>query len=90
MKLDRTYTEAHVRKLVMEAAKPFAHSEGSTGVTAWARRHNVAKGHLSSFLSGDRGPNSDVLNALGLEWKIVSVQRGRMDDALSVTQEPGK
>jgi hypothetical protein len=79
MKLDRTYAESAVRKMVLEAAKPFAHSEGSTGVTAWALRHNVAKGHLSSFLSGERGPCTDVLNALGLQWAIVSIQRAQLD-----------
>lgn len=82
MKLDRTYTEAAIRKLVRDAAKPFARSEGSTGVTAWARRHNIAKGHLSEFLDGSRGPNSDVLNALGLQWAIVSIQRANADIAI--------
>jgi len=83
MKLDRTYTEATVRKLVLAAGAAFAEKrEGSTGVTAWARRHNVNNGHLSQFLAGERGPDTDVLNALGLQWAIVSVQRAKADASL--------
>lgn len=45
--------------------------EGSTGMTAWAAAWGVKKSHLSQFMNGKRDhPMTDVLSALGLEWRI--------------------
>lgn len=43
----------------------------STGIAKWCKKHGVSKPHTSEFLSGKRVlPTSDILDALGLEWRI--------------------
>jgi hypothetical protein len=64
-------TEEQVRSLVLRRARPFAGRAGSTGVRAWAEAHGILTGHVSEFLSGKRGPATKMLNALGLEYRIV-------------------
>jgi hypothetical protein len=45
------------------------------GLRGWCEENNVASGHASEFLNGKRYPASDLLQALGLEWKIVPKEK---------------
>lgn len=69
--------EGEVRDLVRKRAARHAEREGSTGVTAWAKAKGVRKSHLSEFMTGKRAPTTDLLDALGLEWRIMRKRRGR-------------
>ena len=60
-----------VRALILRRAKPFRKYRGTTGVKAWCEAHGVAATHVSEFLNGKRGPTADMLDALGLEWRIM-------------------
>lgn len=64
-------TDDQVRDLIRKRAARHAKRKGSTGITAWARAKGVTKSHLSEFLAGKRSPTTDVLDALGLEYRIV-------------------
>jgi hypothetical protein len=61
----------HVRKLLLRRAKGFSRYKGNSGVGAWCKAHNVSRAHASEFLNGKRLPTTDLLNALGLEWRIM-------------------
>jgi hypothetical protein len=63
-------SEEQVRELVRKRAARFAKRKGSTGFSAWCRHNGVAKSHASEFMRGIRGPTSDLLSALGLEYRI--------------------
>lgn len=63
-------TEDAVRELVKQRAQRYALNKGSTGFTEWCRRKGVNKGHASDFMHGKKAPCSDLLKALGLEWRI--------------------
>jgi hypothetical protein len=63
--------EEEVRDLILRRAARYANRKGSTGVTAWGKAHGVSRSHLSEFMAGKRGPTSDVLDTLNLEWRIV-------------------
>lgn len=68
----RPVTEDEIRDLVRKQASPYATAKvGSTGVTIWGIMNGVHKGALSSFMAGKRAPGTDLLDALGLEWRIV-------------------
>lgn len=64
-------TEEEVRSLVLRRARPFVDRAGSSGVRAWAAAHGLPTGHVSEFLNGKRGPALKLLDALGLEYRIV-------------------
>lgn len=65
-------SEDDVRALVLaEARKCEDKPWRSTGVAKWCKLHNVNRGHVSEFMNGKRAPTSDLLNALGLEWRIM-------------------
>ena len=64
-------TEDEVRKLLLRRAKPYRKYRGTTGVSAWCDAHGVAKTHVSDFMNGRRRPMADLLDALGLEWRIM-------------------
>jgi hypothetical protein len=64
-------TQDQVRAMVLKAAKPFAKRHGSTGIYSWCKEKGVNRGHLSEFMSGERLPTTDILNALDLEWRIM-------------------
>lgn len=64
-----------VRKLLLRRAKPHQKYRGTTGVKAWCEAHGVAAAHVSEFLNGKRGPMSDLLEALGLEWRVMRKAR---------------
>lgn len=64
-----------VRKLLLRSAKPFAVYKGSTGVKGWCKANGVANSHACEFLNGQRNPTSDLLEALGLEWRVMRKQR---------------
>ena len=55
-------TADEVRALMDKRVKP--------SLTEWCRVHGVAKSHASEFLNGKRLPTTDLLDALGLEWRI--------------------
>lgn len=64
-------TPDDVREMLRVEFAKHIDRKGSTGMTAWAADWGVKKSHLSSFMTGKRDtPTSDVLNALGLEWRI--------------------
>lgn len=56
-------TEDQVRALVDRKARPNRNQ--------WCEATGVRKSHLSEFMAGKRRPTTDVLNALGLEYRIV-------------------
>ncbi len=59
-----------VRKLLMRQCKPYTGHKGF-GLRGWCAAHNVVPTHASEFLSGKRLPANDVLDALGLEWRVM-------------------
>lgn len=60
-------TENEVRILLRKAINDLG------GVRAWCRAADVrCNSHVSEFLTGKRSPSSEVLDALGLEYRIVS------------------
>lgn len=66
MKLD------HVRRLLLRKCKSYVASDGrGFGLKPWCRAHGVAPTHASDFLSGKRLPATDLLEALGLEWRVM-------------------
>jgi len=71
----KTMTLDEVRNKVREEAFEFqgtgARGRKGFGLRGWCEYHGVAVGHASEFLNGKRGPTSDLLEALGLEWRIV-------------------
>lgn len=61
-----------VRKLLLRKCKPYAAgAHTGFGLTAWCDAHGVAKTHASDFLAGKRNPGTDLLEALGLEWRVM-------------------
>lgn len=58
--------------LLTEARKLEAKPWRSTGVGLWCRKHGVHKGHVSEFLNDKRLPTTAILDALGLEWRIMA------------------
>lgn len=66
-------SEDDVRDLLTRRAR--------SGLRPWCRANAVSESHANEFLNGRRGPASDLLNALGLEYRIVR-KRVRGDQAL--------
>lgn len=64
-----------VKKMLLRRAKPYRKYRGTTGVKAWCEAHEVNRSHVSSFLSGKRHPGNDLLEALGLEWRVMKKSR---------------
>jgi hypothetical protein len=61
-----------VRELLREQAAPHAGKrKGSQGLKRWAMAHGIPPSRVSEFLAGTRSPNAAILDALGLEWRIV-------------------
>ncbi len=65
-----------VRKILIREGKKCQIYRGTSGVTAWCSEHGVSKARASEFLSGKRLPTTDILEALGLEWRVMR-KRGR-------------
>lgn len=59
-----------VRALLLARAAKFKIRARETHLGQWCKAHRVSKGHVSEFLNGKRLPTTDILNALGLEWRI--------------------
>jgi hypothetical protein len=68
-----------VRDLVARAIEPYSKSERFSGLTRWCNEHGVCKSAASQFMSGKRGPSSDLLDALGLEWQLVPARAPRSE-----------
>lgn len=64
-------TNEDVRKLLLRRAKPYRKYRGTTGVKPWCEAHGVHASHVSDFMTGNRNPAPDLLEALGLEWRIM-------------------
>lgn len=60
-----------VRKLLLRRAKGSAKYKNSTGVKAWCTENGVQNSHACEFLNGKRLPTTDLLEALGLEWRVM-------------------
>lgn len=62
-----------VRKLLLRKCRPFisGHGNSRTGIKPWCKAHCVNTSHASDFLNGNRNPTSDLLEALGLEWRVM-------------------
>jgi hypothetical protein len=60
-----------VRRLLLRRAKGASRYKNVTGVKAWCKTHGVANSHASEFLNGKRLPTADLLEALGLEWRVM-------------------
>jgi hypothetical protein len=64
-----------VRALLLREMAEFegtgARGRRGFGLRGWCEFHGVASGHVSEFLHGKRGPQADLLRALGLEWEVV-------------------
>jgi hypothetical protein len=41
------------------------------GHNRWCEANKVSSSHASEFLTGRRLPTTDILDALGFEWRIV-------------------
>jgi len=63
------------RKLLLREAKKCQVYANTTGVTAWCTANGVSKARASEFLAGKRLPTTDILNALGLEWRVMKKPR---------------
>lgn len=63
-------TEDQVRELFVRRLEKHRGRRGSIGLRPWCRAHGVTVSHASEFLGGRRLPTTDVLDALGLEWRI--------------------
>lgn len=65
-----------VRRLLLRKCKPYLAKNGKGfGLKPWCRAHGVAPTHASDFLTGKRNPASDLLEALGLEWRVMRKSR---------------
>jgi hypothetical protein len=62
-----------VRDQCREHMKP---KKNSTGLSGWCLEHGLSKGQVSEFLNGARSPPPKMLDALGLEWRIVRKSDG--------------
>lgn len=61
-----------VRKRLLRECRPYVAKDGrGFGLKPWCRANGVASTHASDFLSGKRNPASDLLEALGLEWRVM-------------------
>lgn len=60
-----------VRKMLRREAKKCQVYKNTSGVSAWCTANGVAKARASEFLAGKRLPTTDILNALGLEWRVM-------------------
>lgn len=60
-----------VRKLLLREAKKCQVYANTSGVSAWCTANGVAKARASEFLAGKRMPTTDILDALGLEWRVM-------------------
>ncbi len=69
--------ETQVRDLLLKKAQSHARRKGSLGMRAWAEAHGIPPSRVSEFLAGKRLPNPAILDALGLEWRIVRKARGQ-------------
>lgn len=66
-----------VRALVLKEAEPFKGKREGRGIRKWCEAKGVSASHTFEFMNGDRLPCSDLLEALGLEWRIaVKVKKG--------------
>lgn len=63
-------TLEQVRNLVLRKAKPYTGQKGF-GLRGWCEANGVAQTHASDFMSGKRNPGNDLLEALGLEWRVM-------------------
>lgn len=68
-------TENQVRELLLRRIEKFRNRRGSIGLRPWCKANAVAISHASEFLNGKRLPTTDLLDALGLEWRIVRKHR---------------
>jgi hypothetical protein len=65
-----------VRALLLRRAKGQSRYKNATGVKAWCTANGVSNSHACEFLNGKRLPTSDLLEALGLEWRVMPKRRG--------------
>lgn len=65
-----------VRELLLRRAKGASRFKNAIGVKAWCKANGVSDSHASEFLNGQRLPASDLLEALGLEWRIMRKKTG--------------
>jgi hypothetical protein len=54
-----------------QVRKILARRIAKTNLSAWCREKGVNRPHASEFVNGKGPPPSDVLAALGFEWRIV-------------------
>ena len=50
-------------------------------IRKWCASNNVNASHAIEFSNGKRGPATDLLNALGLEWRIARKARATLAGA---------
>lgn len=60
-----------VRHMVSRRAIKYAKNRGSTGLRAWCEANGINVAHASEFMNGNKNPGSDLLRALGLEWRVM-------------------
>lgn len=74
-------TDSEIRKMVLVAAAAYRGPHlGDTGLANWCRVHNLHRSAVSAFMRGRRPPAADMLDVLGLEWRLMrkkSEQPGR-------------
>jgi hypothetical protein len=68
---NRSMTLEAVRKMLLQKTKQHAIYAGSSGLKGWCREYGVTHSHASEFVKGKKKPGSDLLEALGLEWRVM-------------------
>lgn len=66
-----------VRRMVLKRAASHAKQRGSTGVRPWCEAHGIVVSHAFEFMNGQRNPATDLLEVLGLEWRVARKRQER-------------
>lgn len=64
-------TLEQVREKLLREAKKHQVYQNTSGVYSWCRANGVSRARASEFLTGKRLPTTDILDALGLEWRVM-------------------
>lgn len=73
-----------VRSLLLKKAEKSQVYRNTTGVRRWCEENGVQHPHVTEFLQGRRNPPNDMLDALGLEWRVM--RKARSPRKIEVTR----
>lgn len=60
-----------VRNLLLRKAAKHTTGRKGAGIYGWCKAHGVSRSHATEFVNGERLPTTDLLEALGLEWRVM-------------------